>query len=125
MQESERIHVAIIRGGTSKGVYLLAEDLPKDSATRDKVILSIFGSPDPRQIDGLGGADPLTSKVAIIARSHRPDADVDYTFGYVGIDKAGVDYQGNCGNISQGVGPFAIDEGLIAASEPITRVRIF
>jgi 2-methylaconitate cis-trans-isomerase PrpF len=125
MQESERIRVAIIRGGTSKGVYLLADDLPEDPAVRDKVILSIFGSPDPRQIDGLGGADPLTSKVAIIARSKRPDADVDYTFGYVGIDKAAVDYQGNCGNISQGVGPFAIDEGLVRAVEPITRVRIF
>ena len=125
MKESERIKVAIIRGGTSKGVYLLADDLPKDHAIRDKVILSIFGSPDPRQIDGLGGADPLTSKVAIIARSGRPDADVDYTFGYVGINEAAVDYQGNCGNISQGVGPFAIDEGLVHAREPITRVRIF
>ncbi len=125
MKESERIKVAIIRGGTSKGVYLLADDLPKDHAIRDKVILSIFGSPDPRQIDGLGGADPLTSKVAIIARSGRPDADVDYTFGYVGINEAAVDYQGNCGNISQGVGPFAIDEGLVHVREPITRVRIF
>src|SRR5437867_3203714 len=125
MEESERIKVAIIRGGTSKGVYLLADDLPKDHAIRDKVILSIFGSPDPRQIDGLGGADPLTSKVAIIARSNRPDADVDYTFGYVGIDTAAVDYHGNCGNISQGVGPFAVDEGLVRVTEPITRVRIF
>src|SRR6267142_5358236 len=125
MQESERIKVAIIRGGTSKGVYLLADDLPKDHALRDRVILCIFGSPDPRQIDGLGGADPLTSKVAVIARSRRPDADVDYTFGYVGISEAAVDYQGNCGNISQGVGPFAIDEGLVQVTEPITRVRIF
>jgi len=125
MQESEPIRVAIIRGGTSKGVYLHADVLPKDPAIRDKIILSIFGSPDPRQIDGLGGADPLTSKVAIIARSSRPDADVDYTFGYVGIDTAAVDYQGNCGNISQGVGPFAVDEGLVRVTEPITRVRIF
>ena len=125
MREYERIRAAIIRGGTSKGVYLLASELPKDPAVRDQVILAIYGSPDPRQINGLGGADPLTSKVAIIARSARPDADVDYTFGYVGIDKAVVDYDGNCGNISQGVGPFAIDEGLVPVSESITKVRIF
>lgn len=125
MREYERVRAAVIRGGTSKGVYLLANELPKDPAVRDKVILSIFGSPDPRQIDGLGGADPLTSKVAILARSRRDDADVDYTFGYVGIDKAVVDYEGNCGNISQGVGPFAVDEGLVPVVEPITRVRIF
>ncbi len=125
MREYERVRAAVIRGGTSKGVYLLASDLPCDPAVRDRVILSIFGSPDPRQIDGLGGADPLTSKVAIIARSLRQDADVEYTFGYVGIDRAVVDYDGNCGNISQGVGPFAVDEGLVAVTEPITRVRIF
>lgn len=125
MREFERVRAAVIRGGTSKGVYLLANELPKDPAVRDKVILSIFGSPDPRQINGLGGADPLTSKVAIIARSRRDDADVDYTFGYVGIEKAVVDYDGNCGNISQGVGPFAVDEGLVPVTEPITRVRIF
>lgn len=125
MREFERVRAAVIRGGTSKGVYLLANELPKDPAVRDKVILSIFGSPDPRQINGLGGADPLTSKVAIIARSRRDDADVDYTFGYVGIEKAVVDYDGNCGNISQGVGPFAVDEGLVPVTEPITLVRIF
>ncbi len=125
MRKSERIRAAVIRGGTSKGVYLLANELPRDPAVRDQVILSIFGSPDPRQINGLGGADPLTSKVAIIARSPREDADVDYTFGYVGIGKAVVDYDGNCGNISQGVGPFAVDEGLVPVIEPITRVRIF
>jgi 2-methylaconitate cis-trans-isomerase PrpF len=124
MREYERIRAAIIRGGTSKGVYLLAKDLPTDPANRDQVILSIFGSPDVRQINGLGGADPLTSKVAIIAPSQRDDADVDYTFGYVGIDKAVVDYDGNCGNISQGVGPFAVDEGLVPVTEPITKVRI-
>jgi methylitaconate Delta-isomerase len=125
MREYERIRVAIIRGGTSKGVFLLADDLPADPALRDEVILRIFGSPDPRQIDGVGGADPLTSKVAIVGRSGRADADVEYTIGYVGIDKAVVDYEGNCGNISQGVGPFAIDEGLVRILEPITRVRIF
>src|SRR5919109_2254464 len=125
MGTTEQIRAAIIRGGTSKGVYLLADDLPRDPSARDNVILSIFGSPDPRQINGLGGADPLTSKVAIIAPSKRADADVDYTFGYVGIEKAVVDYEGNCGNISQGVGPFAVDEGLVAVKEPVTRVRIF
>lgn len=114
-----------MRGGTSKGVFLHAEDLPADPDARDRIILSIFGSPDPRQIDGLGGADPLTSKVAIVSRSSRPDADVDYTFGYVGIGEGQVDYAGNCGNISQAVGPFAIDEGLVAAREPVTCVRIF
>src|SRR5689334_3979349 len=122
---SQRIRAAIIRGGTSKGVYVHARDLPSDPLARDRVILSMFGSPDPRQINGLGGADPQTSKIAIIAPSARPDADVDYTAGYVGIDKAVVDYQGNCGNISFGVGPFAVDEGLVPAVEPITRVRIF
>lgn len=125
MREYERVRAAVIRGGTSKGVYLLASDLPRDPAARDQVILSIFGSPDPRQINGLGGADPLTSKVAIIARSARADADVEYTFGYVGIEKAVVDYDGNCGNISQGVGPFAVDEGLVRVVEPVTTVRIF
>lgn len=125
MRESERIRTAIIRGGTSKAVFLLASDLPRDPAARDRVILSIFGSPDPRQIDGLGGADPLTSKCAIIARSARADADIDYTLGYVGISKGAVDYEGNCGNISQAVGPFAVDEGLVPVTEPITQVRIF
>jgi 2-methylaconitate cis-trans-isomerase PrpF len=119
------IPAALVRGGTSKGVFLHARDLPENRQERDQVILSIFGSPDPRQIDGLGGADPLTSKVAIIAPSARADADVDYTFGYVGIEKGEVDYVGNCGNISQAVGPFAVDEGLIPAREPVTAVRIF
>jgi 2-methylaconitate cis-trans-isomerase PrpF len=125
MREYERVRAAIIRGGTSKGVYLMANELPGDPVVRDRVILSIFGSPDARQINGLGGADPLTSKVAIIAPSCRHDADVDYTFGYVGIEKAVVDYDGNCGNISQGVGPFAVDEGLVPVTEPVTKVRIF
>ena len=125
MQEQKRIRAAIIRGGTSKGVFLHHDDLPSDAVARDQVILSIFGSPDPRQIDGLGGADPLTSKVVIIAPSARPEADVDYTVGYVGIDKGVVDYEGNCGNLSQAVGPFAVDEGIVSAREPITEVRIF
>ena len=108
MAEGQRIRAAIIRGGTSKGVFLFDEDLPSDPAARDAAILKVFGSPDPRQINGLGGADPLTSKVAIIARSIRPNADIDYTVGYVGIAQAHVDYQGNCGNISIAVGPFTL-----------------
>lgn len=106
-------------------MFLKENDLPRDPETRDKVILSIYGSPDPRQIDGLGGADSLTSKVAIIGSSSRVDADVDYTFGQVSINKALVDYKGNCGNISSAVGPFAIDEGFVKAVEPVTYVRIF
>jgi 2-methylaconitate cis-trans-isomerase PrpF len=120
-----KIPCALIRGGTSKGVFVLAKYLPKDKRTRDRVILSIFGSPDPRQINGLGGADPLTSKLAIVSPSKRVDADVDYTFAQVGIATATVDYSVNCGNISSGVGPFAIKEGLVAAREPTTAVRIF
>jgi 2-methylaconitate cis-trans-isomerase PrpF len=122
---NQRIRTAIVRGGTSKGIFLFEQDLPSDAAARDALILKIFGSPDPRQINGLGGADPLTSKVAIIGPATRPDADVNYTVGYVGIAQASVDYQGNCGNISLAVGPFAVDEGLVPPVEPITRVRIF
>jgi 2-methylaconitate cis-trans-isomerase PrpF len=125
MREYERIRTTIIRGGTSKGVYLMDNELPTNPEVRDQVILSIFGSPDRQQINGLGGADPLTSKVAIIKRSTRDDVDVDYTFGQVAIDRAFIDYNNNCGNISAGVGPFAIDEGLVRAIEPITKVRIF
>ena len=123
--EMERIPCVIMRGGTSKGVYLLGNDLPKDQEKRDKVILSVFGSPDSRQIDGLGGADPLTSKLAIIGRSDRDDADVDYTFGQVELKNPVVDYSSNCGNISSGVGPFAITQGLVRAVEPVTTVRIY
>lgn len=124
MAKVEKFRTCIMRAGTSKGIFLLRNDLPKDAEERDKVICSIFGSPDVRQIDGLGGADPLTSKLAIIARSTRPDADVDYTFGQVSINEQYIDYSGNCGNISAGVGPFAIDEGLVNAEENMTTVRI-
>lgn len=125
MRELEKIRCVVMRGGTSKGVFLLENDLPQEPKIRERVILAIFGSPDPRQIDGLGGADSLTSKVAIISRSNRTDADVDYTFGQVSIAAPLVDYKGNCGNISSAVGPFAIDEGLVKAVEPVTTVRIF
>jgi 2-methylaconitate cis-trans-isomerase PrpF len=124
MAQMEKIRCAILRGGTSKAMFLMENDLPRDVEARDKVILKVFGSPDVRQIDGLGGADPLTSKLAIIGPSSRPDADVDYTFGQVSINKPYVDYSGNCGNISSAVGPFAIDEGLVRCQEGITTVRI-
>ena len=124
MSAMKSIPCTILRGGTSKGVYLMASDLPSDPKERDQLILKIFGSPDVRQIDGLGGADALTSKVAIIAPPSRPDADVDYTFGQVGITDAGIGYQANCGNISAGVGPFAIDKGLVKKSAGKTVVRI-
>ncbi|EHQ87596.1 2-methylaconitate cis-trans isomerase PrpF family protein [Desulfosporosinus youngiae] len=124
MSEQRRIRCTILRCGTSKGIFLMENDLATDSQKRDQEILAIFGSPDVRQINGLGGADPLTSKLAIIAPSTRPDADVNYTFGQVSFTDTFVDYSGNCGNISSGVGPFAIDEGLIWAVEPITTVRI-
>ena len=122
--EMEQLRCAIVRGGTSKGIFILKNELPSDPKKRDRVIQAIYGSPDIRQIDGLGGADVLTSKLAIISPSTRPDADVDYTFGQVSITDNIVDYGGNCGNISSAVGPFAIDEGLVAPVEPITTVRI-
>ena len=125
MLEFRKIPCVIQRGGTSKGIYIHEKDLPKDSELRKQVILSIFGSPDRRQIDGLGGADPLTSKVAIVAPSQRGDADVDYTFGAVDINEPIIDFRGNCGNLSSGVGPFVIDEGLVKATGSETVVRIF
>ncbi len=122
--EMEMVKCSIVRGGTSKGVFIMKNELPKDPKKRDAVIRAIYGSPDVRQIDGLGGADVLTSKLAIISPSSRPDADVDYTFGQVSFETEFIDYQGNCGNISAGVGPFAIDEGLVEPVEPFTTVRI-
>jgi 2-methylaconitate cis-trans-isomerase PrpF len=113
-----------MRGGTSKALFLKENDLPKDKALRDKIILALFGSPDVRQIDGLAGADPLTSKRAIIGPSRRDDADVDYTCGPVSITDSVIDYSGNCGNISSAVGPFAIEESIVKAVEPVTTVRI-
>lgn len=122
--EMEQLRCAIVRGGTSKGIFIMKNELPTDPAKRDAVIRAIYGSPDVRQIDGLGGADVLTSKLAIISPSTRADADVDYTFGQVSITDEIVDYGGNCGNISSAVGPFAIDEGLVTPVEPVTTVRI-
>lgn len=114
-----------IRGGTSKGGYFLKEDLPANIAERDAVLLRIMGSPDPNQIDGMGGADPLTSKVAIISKSNRDGVDVDYLFLQVFVDKAIVTDTQNCGNILAGVGPFSIERGLVAAQKGETQVSIF
>lgn len=124
MEEIASLSCTIMRGGTSKGIFLKEEELSKDSSIRDKQILNVFGSPDTRQIDGLGGADVLTSKLAIIGPSTKAGADVDYTFGQVSIDKPLIDYTGNCGNISSAVGPYAIDAGLVKAVEPYTTVNI-
>jgi 4-oxalomesaconate tautomerase len=115
----------MMRGGTSKGAYFLASDLPTDVAQRDRILLSVMGSPDPRQIDGIGGADPLTSKVAVISPSSRPDIDVDYLFLQVWVDRAEVSDKQNCGNILAGVAPFAIEQGLVRSCDPVTKVRIF
>jgi 2-methylaconitate cis-trans-isomerase PrpF len=123
-QESLRIYATVMRGGTSKGVFLKESDLPQDPVLRDRAVLAIFGSPDPRQIDGLGGADVLTSKVALIGPPSRPDADVDYTFGQVEIEQSVIHYDGLCGNISAAVGPYAIEEGFVRCVEPVTRVRV-
>ena len=117
--------VTLLRGGTSKGVYILEEDLPRDKALWEPLLLRLMGSPDKKQINGLGGAQSVTSKVAIVKKSDRLDADVDYTFAQVSVDKPLVSYKGNCGNISSGVGPFAIEKGLIEAKEGITPVRIY
>jgi len=114
-----------MRGGTSKGPFFLASDLPSDVELRDRVLLAVMGSPDARQIDGIGGANPLTSKVAIVSRSSRPAIDVDYLFAQVAIDGPMVDVTPNCGNMLAAVGPFAIERGLIAAHDPLTAVRIF
>jgi 4-oxalomesaconate tautomerase len=118
------IPCVMMRGGTSKGAYFLSHDLPADTAARDRVLLAVMGSPDPRQIDGLGGADPLTSKVGIVSKSSRPGIDVDYLFAQVFVDRALVSTAQNCGNILAGVAPFAIEQGLVRPSDPATEVRI-
>ncbi len=119
-----RLPFVLMRGGTSKAVFLRGESLPPAGPERDATILALFGSPDPRQIDGLGGADLLTSKLAIIDPPSRPDADLDYTFAQVSITEPNVDYDINCGNISAAVGAYAVDEGLVEVVEPSTTVRI-
>lgn len=116
-----------MRGGTSKGVFLLADDLPADPAERDALLLRIIGSPDPygKHTDGMGGATSSTSKVVLIAPSRRPDCDVDYLFGAVAIGEPLIDWSGNCGNLSAAVGPFAIWRGFVPARDGVTTVRIW
>ncbi|MBL4757053.1 MAG: 4-oxalomesaconate tautomerase, partial [Rhizobiales bacterium] len=114
-----------MRGGTSKGGYFLAADLPQGISARDTFLLSVMGSPDMRQIDGMGGADPLTSKIAVVQKSARDGADVDYLFLQVVVDQAIVTDAQNCGNILAGVAPFAIERGLVDARDGTTPVSIF
>lgn len=121
----KKVPCTLFRGGTSKGVFLREEDIPPPGAERDGFLLKLMGSPDLRQIDGLGGAVSTTSKVAVISKADGVDADVNYTFAQVSIDKPVVDYKGNCGNISSAVGPYAIEMGLVDASDPETVVRIY
>ncbi len=115
----------LMRGGTSKGTYFLASDLPSDPKARERALLGIMGSPDKRQIDGVGGAHPLTSKVAIVKKSERPGVDVDYLFVQVFVDEAKTTTSQNCGNILAAVGPFAIEKGLVAAQEGETFVTVY
>ncbi len=114
----------IMRGGTSKGIFFRVEDMPKNKSQWNDFLLDVMGSPDTRQIDGLGGANSLTSKVAIIEKSPLEGIDIDYTFAQVSIKNTTVDFRGNCGNILSAVGPYAIDEGLIENLQPITKVMV-
>jgi 4-oxalomesaconate tautomerase len=118
------VRCMMMRGGTSKGAYVLADDLPTDVAARDALLLALMGSPDPRQVDGLGGAHPLTSKVAIVSKAADPGADVDFLFAQIGVDKPMVDTTPNCGNILAGVAPFAIERGLVPPAGDTTTVRV-
>lgn len=124
MNETRSIACSILRGGTSKGVFFHQSALPQDRRQIEQILLNVFGSPDARQINGLGGATSQTSKAAIIGPPSRDDADVDYTFAQVGTREAVVDWGGNCGNLSSAVGPFAIDAGLVPANGQVTTVRI-
>ncbi|WP_274631231.1 2-methylaconitate cis-trans isomerase PrpF family protein [Arvimicrobium flavum] len=118
------VRALFMRGGSSRGAVFLEEDLPSDPQERAALLLACYGSPDRRQIDGIGGSDPLTSKAAVVGRSSRPDADLDYTFLQIGIDRAMVSSGGNCGNMLAAVGPFGVLRGLIEPQEPETSVRI-
>jgi 2-methylaconitate cis-trans-isomerase PrpF len=127
LQSTEQVAVpcVLMRGGTSKAMFFHDVDLPPAGARRDSFLMRAMGTPDVLQIDGMGGSRLVTSKVAIVSKSARLDADVDYTFAQLDVDRPLVSYEGNCGNISSAVGPFAIDEGLVDAVEPFTTVRIF
>jgi len=118
------ISCVLMRGGTSKGTFFLATDLPADTGWRDRLLLEVMGSGHPLQIDGIGGGNALTSKVAIVDRASRPDADVDYLFAQVRVEQRVVDTSPNCGNMLAAVGPYAIEKGFVAACHPPTEVRI-
>lgn len=119
-----RIPCVLMRGGTSRGPFFLASDLPENRDERDAILIAAMGSGHPLQIDGIGGGNPLTSKVAIIGPGARPDADIDYLFAQVNVERALVDTAPNCGNMLAAVGPFAIEQGLVPASDPETRLTI-
>jgi len=119
------IPATLMRGGTSKGLYINGRDLPDAPIARNRVLLAAMGSPDTRQIDGVGGAHPLSSKVALVEPSVRENIDVDYLFLQVGIDKAEVSDSQNCGNLLAGVGPWAIEHGLVPIQGPVTPVHIY
>lgn len=123
-KEQIPVRCTIMRGGTSKAVFMRMADVPDEPAMRERFLLALFGSPDPRQINGLGGADPLTSKFAMIGPATRPEADIDYTFAQIGVEEAYVSYEIVCGNISSATGVYAIEEGLVPAVEPVTTVRV-
>ena len=125
MPEPQAIPCTWMRGGTSKGAFFLQEDLPTEIAERDALLLSVLGSPDPRQIDGIGGADPLTSKVAMVSRSMREGVDVDYLFLQVFVDQPIVTDTQNCGNILSGVAQFAAEKKLIKLDEGSTDVKVY
>ena len=114
----------LMRGGTSKGPFFLRDDLPADDAARDRVLLAVMGSPDIRQIDGIGGADPLTSKVGMVSRSTEPGVDLEFLFAQVSVDRAQVDTTPNCGNMLAAVVPFALERGLIEANDGQTTARV-
>jgi 2-methylaconitate cis-trans-isomerase PrpF len=124
--ESEQIGVrcALVRGGSSKGVFFVENDLPSPGEARDRLLKRIMGTPDVMQIDGLGGTHLITSKIAVVGPATRDDADVDYTFGQAEITRDVIDWSGNCGNLSAGVGPFAIENGFVRPQSPVTPVRI-
>lgn len=125
MSGGSGLRVVLMRGGTSKGVFVAEADLPAPGPARDELLLELMGSPDPMQLDGLGGSHSSTSKVVAVAPSDRPDCDIEYLFAQVAVDRRLVDHAGNCGNLTTAVGPYAIDEGLVEAREPITVVRLY
>ena len=123
-QKQTSIPCSVIRGGTSRGAYFSASDLPDDERARNRVLLAVLGGPDALQVDGIGGGHPLTNKIAILSRSSHEDADIDYLFLQVFSDEQKISATQNCGNILAGVGPFAIDHGMVSATDPESKIRV-